>query len=245
MNNLAVDLSKVHSVAIFGQGNVALDCARVLLKDVNSLSATDISQRAVEELKKSAVERVYLIGRRGPAQMAATPKELRELLFSIQNIRPSIVATPRGDNGDVMQLTERDSQEIQSTRVRRRVYETLSKVGKERVEDQSEPIRDLNIQFFSRPLRFMGIENGSVTAVELEHVMWEEKAEKDHSMRRSLKPTGMATTLDCQLVIKSIGYNALPVDGVPYEARSSLVQHDGTGRVHTPSRGIGGLYACG
>lgn len=72
-------LSKVKNVAIVGHGNVALDCARILLKSLGELSSTDIADHALAELSRSAVQSVTLIGRRGPVQSAFTIKEFREL----------------------------------------------------------------------------------------------------------------------------------------------------------------------
>ena len=65
-------------VVIVGQGNVAIDCARILTKTVNELKATDIAEHALEALSKSRVKRVHVIGRRGHVQAAFTMKELRE-----------------------------------------------------------------------------------------------------------------------------------------------------------------------
>jgi hypothetical protein len=69
--NLPVDLSKVESVAVCGIGNVALDCARVLLRPVADLEVTDIAQHALQQLKGvSRVRQVHLCARRGPVQVS-------------------------------------------------------------------------------------------------------------------------------------------------------------------------------
>ena len=65
-----MDLSKVESVAVCGIGNVALDCARVLLRPVGDLEVTDIAQHALQQLKNvSQVRKVHLCARRGPVQV--------------------------------------------------------------------------------------------------------------------------------------------------------------------------------
>ena len=66
--NLNPDLS-TNSAVIVGQGNVAVDCARILLSKSENLAKTDITKSALEELKKSEIKDVYLVGRRGPAQV--------------------------------------------------------------------------------------------------------------------------------------------------------------------------------
>lgn len=69
-SDLQLDLSKMQSVAICGLGNVAVDCARVLLQPVERLASTDIAQHALQQLQHSAVKEVHLIGRRGPVQVS-------------------------------------------------------------------------------------------------------------------------------------------------------------------------------
>ena len=66
--DLQIDLSKIRSVAICGLGNVAVDCARILLQPPERLASTDIAEHALQQLKKSCVQQVHLIGRRGPIQ---------------------------------------------------------------------------------------------------------------------------------------------------------------------------------
>lgn len=67
--DLPLDLSKIHSIAICGLGNVAVDCARILLQPAGRLASTDIAQHALDQLKHSSVREVHLIGRRGPVQV--------------------------------------------------------------------------------------------------------------------------------------------------------------------------------
>lgn len=80
--DLNPDLS-ISDVVIIGQGNVALDCARILTADVDALAKTDIASYAMEALRRSKVERVWLLGRRGHVQAAFTMKELREVRYCL------------------------------------------------------------------------------------------------------------------------------------------------------------------
>lgn len=73
-------LAKSRSVSIVGQGNVAIDVARILLSPIDALRNTDITEQALAALNTSQIERVYVVGRRGPLQAAFTIKELREML---------------------------------------------------------------------------------------------------------------------------------------------------------------------
>lgn len=77
--HLQFDLSHVEQVVVIGQGNVAVDVARMLLMPVETLSKTDATSYALQSLSKSHVTDVHLVGRRGPVQSAFTIKELREI----------------------------------------------------------------------------------------------------------------------------------------------------------------------
>lgn len=77
--NYSPNLNKHKAVAIVGQGNVAIDVARILLSPIDQLQRTDITEHALHELRASQIQRIYLVGRRGPLQAAFTIKELREM----------------------------------------------------------------------------------------------------------------------------------------------------------------------
>ncbi|KAK2193742.1 hypothetical protein NP493_7g07024 [Ridgeia piscesae] len=86
-NDLKVDLTGTDTAVVFGQGNVALDTARILLTPIDILKKTDITEHALEELARSRVKHVYMVGRRGPLQVAFTIAELREMV-KLPGIRP-------------------------------------------------------------------------------------------------------------------------------------------------------------
>ena len=73
---LAPDLTQGDEAVIIGQGNVALDVARMLLEDVDVLRKTDIAEYALEALSRSRVKRVHVVGRRGPMQVLSDPDQL-------------------------------------------------------------------------------------------------------------------------------------------------------------------------
>lgn len=78
--NLQPDLQSSDTAVVLGQGNVALDCARILLRSTEELATTDIAEHALVQLRESRIRRVVLVGRRGPVQAACTAKELREIM---------------------------------------------------------------------------------------------------------------------------------------------------------------------
>ncbi|XP_021431298.1 NADPH:adrenodoxin oxidoreductase, mitochondrial isoform X1 [Oncorhynchus mykiss] len=90
-SELRPDLS-CETAVILGQGNVALDVARILLSPVDILKKTDITQHALDALAESSVRRVLIVGRRGPLQVACTIKELREMV-NLPGTRPEMEAS--------------------------------------------------------------------------------------------------------------------------------------------------------
>ena len=124
--DLPIDLARTTSVAVCGLGNVAVDCARVLLQSVERLATTDIAAHAVEALRSSAVREVHLVGRRGPVQAAFTPKELRELL-SLEGV--AVRMDPAA-----FQLSLACQEEMKATRMKKRVHDILAKALEEKSE---------------------------------------------------------------------------------------------------------------
>lgn len=96
--NLQPDLQASDTAVILGQGNVALDCARILLRSTEELATTDIAEHALVQLRDSRIRRVLLVGRRGPVQAACTAKELREIMgikgLSVNVLSSDLVASP-------------------------------------------------------------------------------------------------------------------------------------------------------
>lgn len=119
---LAVDLSRVRSVAVCGIGNVALDCARLLLRRPAELAATDVAGHALAQLARAKVERVHLFARRGPVQAACTPKELREVCTSLKGVR--VHAPP-----EQMAVSAEDAALMKAVRMRRRMFDLITNVS--------------------------------------------------------------------------------------------------------------------
>lgn len=102
--HLEPDLSRAEEAVIIGQGNVALDVARILLEDLDVLRKTDISDRALAQLAQSRIKRVHVVGRRGPMQVSETtsteanrpPLAKRAILGRIYNQRSQRADEPFG-----------------------------------------------------------------------------------------------------------------------------------------------------
>ncbi|KAL6629475.1 hypothetical protein ACP70R_029240 [Stipagrostis hirtigluma subsp. patula] len=210
MCDLSPDLKSTDSAVVLGQGNVALDVARILLRCKNELATTDIADYALDALRGSTIRKVYLVGRRGPVQAACTAKELREIL-GLKNVRICI------KEADLM-TSPADEEEMRNSRIQRRVYELLSKAASAHKDNNNNDQKELHFVFFRKPTRFMPSENGStVGAVQLEKT-------KDGVTRKQVAVgTGEFEDLKCGMVLKSIGYKSLPVEGLPFDQNRGVV----------------------
>ncbi|MBQ0770593.1 MAG: FAD-dependent oxidoreductase [Sphingomonadales bacterium] len=204
------------SVAIIGNGNVALDVARILAKTEGEFAGSDIVGHALDGLKKSAVERITFLGRRGPHQIAMTPKELGEL-GHLERARPVVEAEDFPDIGDDAMLEPGMRKSVNHLRS----FQIAA------ADAEHKPI-EIAFDFFAMPIEIQG--EGRVEKLIIE------RTELDKDLRSI--GTGELYELDCQLVISCIGYRTPPIDGVPYEhGRGRFANSDG--------RILPGLYCVG
>ena len=204
------------SVAIVGNGNVALDVARILAKTENEFVGSDIVGHALDALKSSKVEKITFLGRRGPHQIAMTPKELGELAL-LERARPVVEAEDFPDPGDDAMLEPGMRKSVNHLRS----FQIAA------ADAQHKPI-EIIFDFFAMPVELQG--EGRVERLIVE------RTELDRDLRSI--GTGERYELDCQLVISCIGYRTPPIEGVPYE--------HGRGRfANTDGRILPGLYCVG
>jgi ferredoxin--NADP+ reductase len=220
------------SVAVIGVGNVAVDVARILARDPADLHTTDVSQPVLEALQASRVREVHMIGRRGPAYAKFTTKELRELgeLSGVE------VAVPAGEaeldtfdaSGTGAELAESDRR-VRGNMVMIRKWAE----GEGRAADGAA--RTLTLRFWLRPVEITGDER--VTGLTLERTRLDENG--------VFQGTGELETLDVQMVLRSVGYQSVPLDGVPFDERNAVVPND-QGRVLGPDGApLPGEYVSG
>jgi NADPH-dependent glutamate synthase beta subunit-like oxidoreductase len=190
--------------AVIGNGNVALDCARILSKTQHEFEGSDIVGHALEALDGSAIRTVTILGRRGPHQIAMTPKELGEL-------GPLAESTPVVDAADFPPVEADEALEPghrKSINILREFAATPP--------DTAKPKR-LVFDFFARPVRIEG--DGKV-----EHIIVEQTELDENGAARG---TGETYEVPASLVISAIGYSTPPMDGVPYDDRGGKFRNDG------------------
>ncbi len=228
--DLEFDLSQ-ENVAIVGMGNVAMDVARILSKTPEELAETDIADYALEALKKSKVKNVYLLGRRGPAQAAFTPPEIKEM----GELLDSAVTVPP-DEAKIDQVSQEYMDENPDRNVDKNVAFISDYAGRER--DGKRKL--LTIRFLVSPTEIIG-KNGRVTSVRI--VRNEAYLSDDGSVRP--RATDIEEELPVGLVFRSVGYRGVALPGVPFHESWGTIEND-KGRVQTSDgEQVTGLYAAG
>ena len=189
--------------AVIGNGNVALDCARILSKTRGELEGGDIVGHALEALEKSPIGTVTILGRRGPLQISMTPKELGELGrldAATPLVDPADFPSPEAD--DALEPGQRKSV-------------TLLREFAAKGPDEEKQAR-IVFDFFAKPLRIEG--DGKAERVVIEHTRLDEGG-------RAIG-TGETYEVPASLVISSIGYSTPPLENVPYDERGGKFRNE-------------------
>jgi ferredoxin--NADP+ reductase len=199
------DLAKATRVAVIGIGNVSVDVVRVLSKHPDELAATDIADYALEDLGQSSVRDILLLGRRGPAQSAWSPKEIKEL-GSLKHA--DLVVAP-----EEVELDDLSREWMDSTapRAARKNFDYLTARSK---EARREGSRGIICNFLASPVELIG-KDGRLHSMRVER---NELYEDDKGVPRP-KGTGQFVVEEVQLLFKAVGYRGIPIPGVPFNDR--------------------------
>ena len=214
---------EAESVAVIGVGNVAVDVARILARDPGELSETDVPQPVLEALQASKVREVNVLGRRGPAHAKFTTKELREL-GELPGV-DVVVHAPEGDlnafdlAGEGAALVESDRR-VRGNMVAISGWASGSSAAGSAGADGGSGARRLTLRFWLRPVEIRGAERVSGLTVERTRI----------DAAGEFGGTGEYETLDAQLVLRSVGYQSVPLPGVPFDSRACVVPN-ASGRV--------------
>jgi ferredoxin--NADP+ reductase len=200
--DIAFDLS-VERAVVIGNGNVALDLARMLALTHEELSPTDATDASIAAIASSPIREIVVVGRRGPAQAAFTTPELQEMGALAG---ADVVVDPADLEGAQPKstLAERNVSVLQELAAR---------------EPEGKP-RRVVFRFFESPVAILGEER--VGGIEL---VRNELDENDRAVA-----TDVHETLSCGLVFRSVGYLGVELPGVPFDARSGTIPNEG-GRV--------------
>ncbi|QBJ95649.1 4Fe-4S dicluster domain-containing protein [Rhodococcus sp. ABRD24] len=224
------DLSGERAV-IVGNGNVALDIARILTMDPETLARTDIADHALAALRKSNIREVVLLGRRGPAQAAYTSPEFLAL-GDLDGV--DVVIDPAEVELDPVSRALLDTDEA-GTAVSMKVV--LAQEFSQRTARPGN--RRIVLRYLVSPTEVLGAERvDGVTIVRNELV-------ESASGVLTARPTGRTERLDAALVVRSIGYRGKPLPGIPFDDRRGVIPNDRGRVVDVAGEPVAGVYVTG
>lgn len=237
--HLTPDLTLGEEATVIGQGNVAMDIARILLSPVDELRSTDITSQAIEALSKSRVKRVRVVGRRGAMQAAFTIKEIRELMnlegVAFQPLPANQLPPP----------------EAKLLRAPKRIVHVLTKGSALSVE---EAPKSWSLDFNLSPTAFNSNEEQALKSISFERTRL---SPDPFDPQAKANGRGEFVELSSQLAFRSIGYKSEPLPGlhdlgVPFDEARGIIPNDAGGRVlgeivdgDIGRKHVPGMYAAG
>ncbi len=212
-------------IAVIGNGNVALDVARMLIKLPDDLLSTDIPDHVYQGLKNSPVTDVHVFGRRGPAQVKFSPLELREALH-VNGVQAIV------DPAD-FQLDEGSQAASDSNNQIRVMVKTLEDL---KDNPQSPQGRRLHLHFFHSPLEVIG-QDGKVSAIKFERTKLDGTG--------NVAGTGEIVEYPVQAVYRAVGYFGSELDEIPFDANSGVISNEEGRVLDSSGKHIPGVYCTG
>ncbi len=227
------DLASARRVAVVGNGNVAMDVTRILARRPDDLAPTDITADSLAALRESKVEEIVLLGRRGPAQAAFSPQEIKEI-GSLDGV--SLLVSEEAMDLDTISRTWLEEAAARSAQ--RNVGYLTQIAGARAVAGD----RLVACRFLVSPIELLAGVDSRVNRVVIEKN--ELYAAADGTPRP--RGTGETETLDVDLVFKAVGYRGVPLPGVPFHERWGILPND-EGRLQTGQDGdvVPGQYVVG
>ena len=221
--DLEFDLSHERAVVI-GNGNVALDVARMLALTPEELAPTDTTDAAIAAINGAGVEEILVLGRRGPVQAAWTPVEVGEL----GDLAGADIVVDAAE----LELDDASAAELDAAppTVKRNVEHLRAYAAR---EPAGKP-RAIRLQFFTSPVAILG--DHKVEAIEVV---------RNELVDGRAVPTDERETLDCGIVFRSVGYRGLPIEGVPFDESSCTVPNDGGRVLGADGAPLPGVYCAG
>jgi ferredoxin/flavodoxin---NADP+ reductase len=226
------DLTARRAVVV-GNGNVAIDVARMLVLDPSELAKTDAADHAIAALASAQVEQVTVIGRRGPAQASFTNPELLELA---ELPDCDVIVDPAE-----VELDEHSARwlEHDAGAIARKNVEILRDYS--RRPPGGSP-RRIELRFLRSPVELVGEgDRGRVTGLRVVR----NRIEPGRSGAPRAVATGREEVIDCGLVLRSIGYRGHPLPGLPFDERRGLIRNEGGRVTGDDGEPVPGEYAVG
>jgi ferredoxin--NADP+ reductase len=216
---------EAQQVAVLGNGNVALDVARVLAKLPDDMLSTDIPANVYEGLKQSPVTDVHVFGRRGPQNIKFTPIELREL-GEVENVDIVVYEEDFGDD-----WFDEDAEGVTNQ------HKVMARIMNEwRERELTGAPRRLHLHFWHKPVEVLG-ENGKVVGMKFERTA--------DAGAGAISHTGEFREYELQAVYRAIGYFGSELPGIPFDDKYGVIRNDGGRVVDEHGKRVDGMYATG
>lgn len=218
---LGFDLN-TEAVAVIGVGNVAMDVTRILARSQGELDETDIATYAQTALAESNIKRIYVLGRRGPAQAAFTNPEIKELG---EMLEADIVVDPRD-----MDLDEHSKAYLTGPDVDRKDVRNVEILREFSKREPTDKPKQIIMKFLTSPIEIIG--EDQVEAIKVV------RNELYHDEKRGIRPRATEETeiIPVGLVFRSVGYRGVALPDVPFYERWGTIPND-KGRITTEHEG--------
>jgi ferredoxin--NADP+ reductase len=218
------DLS-AKEIAVLGNGNVALDVARVLSKPAEAMLSTDIPDNVYQGLLASQATDVHVFGRRGPAQVKFSPLELREAVH-IEGVDTIVYE-------EDFQYDEGSQAAIDSNNQTRVMVKTLEELRSNAITGAK---RRLHLHFFSAPVEILD-QDGKVAGIKIERTKLDGTG--------NVKPTGEFREFPIQAVYRAVGYFGSELSEVPFDEKAGIIPNEKGRVLDSDGKHIQGVYATG
>ena len=218
------DLS-AKEIAVLGNGNVALDVARVLAKPADAMLSTDIPDNVYQGLLASQATDVHVFGRRGPAQVKFSPLELREAVH-LEDVDTIVY-------DEDFQYDEGSQEAIDTNNQTRVMVKTLEDLRGNKVTGAK---RRLHLHFFSSPAEILE-QDGKVAGIKIERTKLDGTG--------NVKPTGEFREFPIQAVYRAVGYFGSELIEVPFDEKAGVIPNDKGRVLDSEGNHIPGVYATG
>ena len=221
------DLSK-EIVSIIGLGNVALDVARILAKTPDELASSDVPNHVLEQLANTKINRIQLIGRRGPVQAKYTPNELEEmgnLSDCSFHIDPNVLD---------LSATDREELTLEGKSKQNRNIELLNEFANRPLKKASKV---MTLSFYLSPVEFCGSERTT-------SITFKKNKLTGPAGSQQLETTDETVSIKSDIVFRSIGYKGIAMPGVPFDEQKGVIPNN-AGRILDNGVHVPGLYAAG
>ncbi|MBA2241188.1 MAG: FAD-dependent oxidoreductase [Solirubrobacterales bacterium] len=219
-------------VVVIGHGNVAADVARMLALTRDELELTDTADHAIEALASSGVREIVVLGRRGPLQAAFTTPEVRELG---EMLDADVIVHPAEVELDAASSAALTEGQVEPTK--RRNHDLFTDFSARRPEGKP---RRIVLRFCASPVEILGSERVEGVVVGRNELF------RDEGGVIRARDTGERETIEAGLVLRSIGYLGLGIEGLPFDERRGVIPNRAGGGFD-PASGepVPGLYAVG